>query len=241
MQACYFDVIQHLTWAVLTPYSLSLVTYLIPLVILPVKLETLPYLWFCKERKRKKNLFCGSCLEKGQIKLLENGEVSILWRLLERINSKLLELGKMTVLSCPFRGVSFLVNQYLAETSLYLVDYYISWQVVRHQTTNTTYKNKKKRMIHGHVWELVTDDLKISHGVGRFWGDVALGWTNWNNYNLECTRWVLHFVSPLTGLFTKSDLKWTCLYFSLSGVARGLKGKWACYWSVTMDQLTVLR
>ena len=64
-------------------------------------------------------------MEKGQIKLLEIGEISILWRLLEKIKSKLLELGEITVLPCPFSGISvvlvyFLVNQYPAREKIIL-------------------------------------------------------------------------------------------------------------------------
>ena len=109
-------------------------------------------------------------METVKSNLLEIGEISILWRLLEKIKSKLLEIGEITVLPCPFSGisvvlVSFLVNQYPAKKTYtwWITIYLGKWQDTKQRA------QKKKRTDHGHVWELMeTDDLKISHDVGRF-------------------------------------------------------------------------
>ena len=147
MQACYFDVIQHLTWAVLTPYSLSLVTYLIPLVILPVKLETLPYLWFV-ERGRKTNIYSVEAVWKRSNQTIGN------WRDIHTVvavgKDQIETVGNWrdngTALSIQWHLVVlvyFLVNQYPARKRLILGG--LLYLLASGKTPNNEHRKKNER------------------------------------------------------------------------------------------------
>ena len=171
------------------------------------------YWWFCGE---KKNIYSAETIGKGQVETVGN------WRdncpaLVHSVASRLSSSNSLLIITPR-------------ERKLYLVDYYISWR-------DTKQRAQKKRTDHGHVWEnkwklMIWRNRTMLVGSEKMlFSDEPTGRIS----DLGCTRWVLQFVPPWQ-VCLLSLISIELVYVSvLSGVARGLKGKWACCWPVTCE------